>query len=34
MEKKVVKGQTVPAGLEIRSNFESGETFARLLPEQ
>ena len=32
--KKVVKGQTVPAGLEIRSNFETGETFARLLPEQ
>lgn len=32
--KKVVKGQAVPAGLEIRSNFETGETFARQLPQK
>jgi len=32
--KQVINGQHIPGGLEIRTNFESGETFARLLKQQ
>ena len=32
--KQVINGQHIPGGLEIRTNFESGETFARLLQQE
>jgi len=29
--KKVINGQQIPGGLEMRTNFETGQTFARVM---